>query len=370
MRIGFHSPLPPAASGVADYAVALVDALGRYAEVAVNPKRPAEVELYHLGNNQLHRRIYQRALERPGIAVLHDAVLQHFFLGSLDEAAYREEFVYNYGEWSRELAGELWKGRARSAQDPRYFRYPMLRRIAEASRAVVVHNPGAAAMVREHAPGARVVEIPHLFRMPELPPEHEVVRLRARLGVAPSAMLFGVFGYLRESKRLFSILRVFETLRQSERSVALLVAGEFASPDLERAVAPLLARPGVIRAGYLPERDFWRHASAVDVCINLRYPAAGETSGIGIRLMGIGKATMVTAGRETSRLPETACLKVDVGFNEREMLAEYMLWLARFPEAAREIGRRAAEHVAAGHRIEHCAERYWEVCRGPSAGPR
>jgi hypothetical protein len=77
--------------------------------------------------------------------------------------------------------------------------------------------------------------------------------------------------------------------------------------------------------------------------------------------MGIGKATMVTAGEETSRLPETACLKVDAGIIEQEMLVEYMLWMARFPDAARQIGRRGAEHVAAEHAIERCARQYWDT---------
>ena len=30
--------------------------------------------------------------------------------------------------------------------DPRYFQFPMLRRILERSRGVIVHNPGAAAI--------------------------------------------------------------------------------------------------------------------------------------------------------------------------------------------------------------------------------
>ena len=92
--------------------------------------RRADVALYHVGNNQLHRAIYRRALADPGVVVLHDAVLQHFFLGSLDREAYVEEFIYNYGEWIARLAGDLWNNRARSAADPRYFEYPMLKRIA------------------------------------------------------------------------------------------------------------------------------------------------------------------------------------------------------------------------------------------------
>ena len=56
--------------------------------------------------------------------------------------------------------------------------------------------------------------------------------------------------------------------------------------------------PGVIRRPYLPESEFWLAAAAVDACINLRYPAAGETSGIAIRLMGIGKPVLVTDSPE------------------------------------------------------------------------
>ena len=356
MKVGFFSPLPPARTGVADYSTALLRALQRLGEVAVHD-RGADIALYHLGNNQLHRDIYERALEAPGIAVLHDAVLQHFFLGSLSEAGYIAEFVYNYGAWSEDLARDLWTHRARSAADPRYFRYPMLRRIAERSLAVIVHNPRAAEMVREHAPAAVVYEIPHLWEPPPLAPDFEVVRLRAELGLLPHTFLFGVFGHLRESKRLPAVLRAFEKVRLSA-DTALLIAGEFASQDLARSLEPLLHSAGILRVGYTEERDFWRYAAAVDACINLRYPAAGETSGIAIRLMGIGKPVVVTAASETSAFPEPACLRVDSGVAEEEMLADSMGWLARFPEDARSIGQRAAAHIRQFHTLERVAGLY------------
>jgi glycosyltransferase involved in cell wall biosynthesis len=360
VTVGFHSPLPPARTGVADYAAALLAALRRLGKVTCGGAG-ADVHLYHLGNNQLHRRIYQDALARPGVAVLHDAVLAHFFLGSLSREAFVEEFVYNYGEWARGLAGELWAGRARSAQDPRYFRYPMLRRVAQRSRALVVHNPAAARMVAEHAPEARVAEIPHLFSAPEPPPLTAVIRFRERLGLSAQTFLFGVFGHLRESKRLLVVLRACEAVRQAGGDVALAVAGRFASTDLARAVAPLLEGPRILRFGYLPEDKFWLLASAVDACINLRYPAAGETSGITIRLMGLGKPVLVSAGEETARFPEGVCLRVDPGPAEADMLSEYMLWLAGDREAAREIGRRGGAHVRERHSLEAVARQYWQV---------
>ncbi|MCP5115964.1 MAG: hypothetical protein GY953_34480, partial [bacterium] len=114
---------------MADYGATLLEALRERAEVLVNSSKPADVELYHLGNNQLHKHVYQRAIQRPGVVVLHDAVMQHFYLGALTESEYVAEFVHHYGEWARELGNELWKRRARSGVDARYFRYPMLGRI-------------------------------------------------------------------------------------------------------------------------------------------------------------------------------------------------------------------------------------------------
>ncbi|MBI3471856.1 MAG: hypothetical protein HY013_10920, partial [Candidatus Solibacter usitatus] len=162
MTAGFFSPLPPARTGIADYAAALLPALRAHGRVEIEPRR-AGVNLYHIGNNRLHAGIYRRALAEPGVVALHDALLQHLFLGTLAEAAYVEEFVYNYGAWSQDLARELWRGRSGSGMRPEYYRCPMLKRLAERSRAVVVHNPAAARMVREHCASTPVVEIPHLW---------------------------------------------------------------------------------------------------------------------------------------------------------------------------------------------------------------
>jgi len=357
---GFFSPLPPARTGVADYSAALLAELRRHGRVAIAPRR-CDVALYHLGNNALHSAIYRRALERPGVVVLHDAVLHHFLLGQLGEADYLEEFVYNYGEWDRDLARDLWRGRAASGADSRYFEFPMLRRIAERARAIVVHNPAAAEAVRKHAPGTRVIEIPHLFQPPDLPPLAEMLRFRARLGVLQASFLFGVFGYLRESKRLTTVLEVFAEVHRELPGTALLVAGQFVSSDLERAVAPLLGAPGVARLPYLPERDFWLAAGAVDACINLRYPAAGEASGIAIRLMGIGKPVLLTESPEGARFPEGACIRVPPGVGERDSLRQHMILLTSMNEVARAIGQRGAAHIRACHRVNQVGEQYWNL---------
>jgi glycosyltransferase involved in cell wall biosynthesis len=361
LTVGFFSPLPPARSGVADYSAELLRALEPLGSVQVNA-HGSDVPLYHLGNNPLHGEIYRHAIESPGVAVLHDAVLHHFFLGGENEREYIAEFVYNYGHWSEDLARELWRRRSRSAADPEYFRYPMIKRVVERSRAVIVHNPRAAALVHEHVKGTTVHEIPHLFALPpDLPPESEVIRWRASLGVPAHTFLVGVFGHLRESKRLLALLRAFQRARRAA-DMRLLVAGDFVSSDLARSVEPMLRNDeGILRIGYLDDREFWLCASAVDACINLRYPMAGETSGIAIRLMGLGKTVLVSAGDETSRFPEAACVRIDPGQAEEQMLAEYLVWLARSPADVRAIGQRARDYIREHHAPARVAGLYWRA---------
>lgn len=360
MKIAYFSPMPPAKTGVADYSAALVQELRKSGTVEIGAE-DVQPAIYHLGNNSLHRAIYSRALDHPGIAVLHDAALNHFFLGALERERYIEEFVYNYGEWSRGLAGDLWINRARSAADPRYFAYPMLRRIAGQSRAVIVHNPAAEQAVKRHASEARVIEIPHLFAAPRLPDAVDVLRFRAALGLEPRTLLVGVFGHLRESKRIPVLLRAMERAWMAGVNARLLIAGAFASSDLERFLAPRLGDSRIIRAGHLFGRDFWRWAAATDLCVNLRFPAAGETSGIAIRMMGIGKAVALTDGEEIARVPENACVRIDHGPCEEDSLTAAIVWLAGDREAAQEIGRRAARYIACAHSIEKAAARYWDA---------
>jgi glycosyltransferase involved in cell wall biosynthesis len=330
--------------------------------VEENPRTPRGVRLYHLGNNLLHRGIYERALREPGVVVLHDAVLHHFLLGWLSEAGYVDEFCFNYGEWHRGFARRLWKERARSAQDERYFRYPLLRRVVERARAVIVHNPGATAIVRTECENVPVVEIPHLWEAPAYPPEvWRVERLRHRLGVPSGGVVFGVFGHLRESKRLMTVWQAFERVQRTYPPARLMIAGRFVARDLARTLEAMFAHRAVIRVPYLKERDFWLYAAVVDVCVNLRYPAAGETSGIGIRFMGLGKATIVTSTAENGSYPTVGCLRVDPGLAEQEMLEAYLLRLSESPNLVVRIGLEASRHIQKEHNADLVAQRYREV---------
>lgn len=366
--VRYHAPPPGSHSGIADYAETLRTALQRLGRVengpANNGASPAEINLYHLGNNRLHEDIYARALATPGVVVLHDAVLHHFLLGALSKEQYISEWVYNYGEWRRDLGEELWRERARAAVDPRYFQFPMLRRVVDRSPVVIVHNPGAAAIAS--AQGAKnVVVIPHFCEAGEpadAPPlVVDAARFRQRIGIGQGTRLFGVFGYLREPKRVLPCIEAFRRLHALRPETALLLAGEVVSKDLERVLQNEAPHPAIRRLGRLSEKDFRIAAAAVDCCLNLRYPGAGESSGIAVRLMGLGKPVIVTDNAENADFPPAAVLRVSPGIAESEELFEHMFLVTGFPAIAREIGSEARLHIRQRHALDRVARRYWEV---------
>jgi glycosyltransferase involved in cell wall biosynthesis len=357
---------------VADYTLRLCEALqrftlardGRFTFEAVDRFTPDSVRsfgacVYQIGNNRLHADAYRAALNTPGVVVLHDAVLHHLLLGLLSEQEYIEEFVYNFGGWHRSIAADLWRDRGHAMADDRYFRYPLLRRIAEASRAVIVHNPKAARLVREALRNSSreiaVVEIPHFVEIPALRPVEELAARRAELGIPSGAAVISCFGYMRAPKRLHSLLKAVRGMKAPYR---VLIVGEFVSSGYEASLAELLADPLVIRLPRVPEDEFWRLAGLSDICVNLRYPSVGETSGVAVKLMAAGKPVLLTASEEYSHFPDSAVVRIDAGEAEIEMLAHYLFALATDPEMRAFIGRNAAAYVREQHGLERVSAAY------------
>jgi glycosyltransferase involved in cell wall biosynthesis len=363
---------------VADYTLRLCDALrrcsaardGRLTFEAVDRFTPDslrsfDVCIYQIGNNGLHADAYRAALETPGIVVLHDAVLHHLLLGLLREEEYGEEFVHNYGGWYRGVAADLWRHRGHSMADDRYFRYPLLRRIAEASRAVIVHNPKAERLVREalrkSAREVPVIEIPHFVEIPAPPPASELAARRAELGVPPGAAVISCFGYMRPPKRLHSLLKAARAMNASCR---VLIVGDFVSSDYEASLDELLRDPLVIRLPRVPEDEFWRLAGLTDICVNLRYPSVAETSGVAMKLMAAGKPVLLTAAEEYSRFPDSAVIRIDSGESEIDMLAHYLYALATDAEMRACIGGNAADYVREYHGLERVSSDYLRLIQG------
>jgi hypothetical protein len=97
--------------------------------------------------------------------------------------------------------------------------------------------------------------------------------------------------------------------------------------------------------------------AAVDVGVNLRYPSAGESSGVLAHLMAAAKPAMVTRGEEVSHLPAGIVWPVASGTAEHESLAFGMAYLAQNRTSRREMGLAARKYAQTQCAVEVLVQR-------------
>jgi len=349
MRVAFFSPMPPAKSGIADYSAALVSELRHRVELDVVERGAydaahCDIALYQIGNNEHHIHAYEAALRRPGVAVLHEANLHHLIcdltIRRNDWDAYIAEAEYNGGAAAREYAGRV----RRLEVGPDYEGQPMLRRILEASRGVIVHSAFVERQVREAGFGGPVAVIPHGAWIPE---SADRMGFRHRLGLNESTPLIGVFGFLKPYKRIRESLRAFRRLVRLAPEAKMILVGE---PHAEFPLASLISSMQLdehVRVlGFVPIEDFGGYIAACDVILNLRYPTVGESSGTLLRSLGAGKAVLVSDVGAFAEYPDHAVWKIAVDASEEDQIFEALNTLVSRPGIAQALGAQARQYVA------------------------
>lgn len=372
LKIAHFTPLPPARSGIADYSAALNDSLSRLAAVDTYTAAPASFDaaaydaiLYQVGNNGDHEFVYEAALAHPGIVVLHEANLHHLLtdltIRRQDWDAYVEACAYDGGEPARAFAERV----RRLEVGPDYDGVPMLRRLLESARAVVVHSDAVAREVRAAGFAGPIARIPHGAWLPD----GDRMGYRQRLGLDESVPLLGVFGYLKPYKRVAQSLRAFRRLVRLHPEARLILCGE-AHPELpvESMIRSLGIEENVRLLGYVPIEEFAGYISACDIVLNLRYPTVGESSGTLLRSLGLGKAVIVSDVGSFAEFPDSICLKAPVDAAEEQMLFEYLNLLVSRPQAARALGARAREWVGSVCSWERVAGLYRDFAAAVASG--
>jgi glycosyltransferase involved in cell wall biosynthesis len=393
MRIAYFSPLPPAASGIADYSAELLPHLAQYVDITLffDPQQPPEpwlveqfpayardrfaarrsefdVAVYHMGNDvTYHAGIWYTLAEHPGIVVMHDVRLYHFF----NELVHRGDLVTCRGNplgmSDTRALGQVVRALNFSTLFPTRS---LLNPVVHQARGVVVHSRYAAHQIAECCPGVPVVVIPHHLSLPE-PFDGGVDRnsVRQRLNLA-DRFVVGTFGFLTEAKRLFTALRAFARLYHHwPEALYCLVGGVHPELDLNTILTRVdLPREAVRVTGRLPLEEFLSYMVATDVAINLRYPTAGETSGTLIRLLGLGVPTIVSDVGAFSEFPEGVVARVPVDGSEEETLTAILETLAEDEVLRRALGANAREYARTHHSLEASAQAYCDFIARVVAG--
>jgi len=163
-RIAYFTPLSPIKSGISAYSEDLLPYLARNFEIDIyienySPDNPLiknnfiirnyqefddfsndyDLIIYNMGNyTPYHEYIYTCLRRHPGLVVLHDYIYFSFFIGLTlakgDSRGFRDIMQYCYGADGLNEADKVVSG----SDD--YFRYSMIKRIADFSIGVVVHS--------------------------------------------------------------------------------------------------------------------------------------------------------------------------------------------------------------------------------------
>jgi glycosyltransferase involved in cell wall biosynthesis len=309
-----------------------------------------------MGNNAVHAYIYKQMMKTPGVVVLHEFVLHHLRLGMLQGwtkgRAYRREMTRVYGEAGRKVADNVRMGRNLESM----FEFPLVEEAIRRAKGIIVHSEYMAGRVREVRPEAPLAVVP--MGVP-LPPYIARLEARARLGLAPDLFIVSSLGHLNPYKRLKIALSAFKTFSLHVPRVQMLLVGS-QSPnfDVNRLIRMLGLGEHVPVIGFAPQAQVMDYVAASDICINLRYPTAGETSAALLRIMGAGKPVLVSDVGYFGELPDAAVAKVDIGPLEHQLLLEYFLLLHSNVPVRLAMGRAARQYVATHHTLEGAAAGY------------
>jgi glycosyltransferase involved in cell wall biosynthesis len=365
VRAAYYSPLPPSRSGIADYSALLLPALARRLDVvAARPGRfrrspSADVSIYHVGNDpDAHGWIVAALGRRPGVVVLHDFVLHHLVAGLTlargDSRAYLDALEREHGLPGRLLGYAVIDNRIPPLWETRPEDFPLAGEVLRLATGLVVHSRYVEDRARAAGFAGPIWRIPHPAW-----PRPDVGR------AAPEGSpLFGCFGHLNEAKRIPQLLRAFERLRKRRPEARLLLVGA-ASTRLRDLPMP----DGVLREGYVDERRLWSLMAACDVCIGLRAPTMGETSGSAIRALTLGKPLVVSDLGWFAELPADVAVKIPVDEHETDTLAAALERLAEDEAGRLAMGEAARALAEREHSFERVAELYAAALEEAAGGP-
>jgi glycosyltransferase involved in cell wall biosynthesis len=374
MKIAWFTPLGRRSSAISQYSASILEGLTRTEQVVVyvsdadhadacwpvkadlvflNQVKPDSLShdlsgydclVYNMGNHfGYHGNIYEVSLKHPGIVIVHDTVLQHFFGWYFLEFkrnpdAYVRHMAYAHGREGEELANLFRAGREPPVWDgPRAVQFDMAKLAIRRNYGIIVHSEYAKQKLEPLA-GAPVRKIN--FPEPTLSrwfPESPVARKAA--GADRVHLL--TFGMINRNKMVDLVIEAIGSSDYLRDHVLYTVLGVLESAEYGEAMENLTRRYGLEKAvrflGPQPDEVLVESLLDADMCVNLRYPYLGESSWSLLEALYAGKPSIVWRHGYYDEFPDTVVKKVA----SKEELLTALTELCRSPEARQSMGEKA-----------------------------
>jgi glycosyltransferase involved in cell wall biosynthesis len=325
--------------------------------------------IYNLGDHfRYHGSIYNVSRVFPGVVILHDYVMHHFFASYYDQRNEWEEYARVMARWygvefsrtDQGGIGSLWRVWERDD----VIRYPLFEQAIQGSLGVITHSELLRDRVAEVRPGP--VDKVHLAYTVD---RDAAVFSRAELDIPQNRILAVTVGNVNENKRIDMVLRVLAAQRETTGGMMYVVAGNCDGPTselLQALLRELNLQQTVRFTGYVDDKLLRSYLTNADFCINLRWPAMEGGSASCAEQMLFEKAIIVTDTGVYSELPDDCVRKVRPD-HEAEDLSRHIRDLATNAPLRSDMGRRAGEYGAIHFSPEMYAKRVLNFCEGLAA---
>ena len=331
------------------------------ADVAPDALRDYDLLVYNLGNYvPFHGEIYRISQKSPGVCILHDFVMHHFFWEYYveqlkDRRAYVLTMERLYGPEGRNAAE-----RGHVCASDEVLRFPFFEEAIRGAYGVVTHSEFLRARVeRVHAaPVTRIT-------LPCARPSGVRILTREELGVPAKNTLLVTVGHVNPNKRVHAVIEAIAARPHLSRALTYAVVGpadKIYQERLMQAVRKYGLEDVVRFLGYTSDEVLESYVEQADVCVNLRFPAMEGASGSAVEEMMHAKPLLVTNTGSFRELPDDCVLKVD-SQREAEELPAALDRLIGDPDLRRRMGRHAAEFSEENCRPEQYVRKFLQFAR-------
>ncbi|MGI9168339.1 MAG: glycosyltransferase [Pyrinomonadaceae bacterium] len=386
MKLNWFSPLPPAKTEIAHYTKRLLPALSSHAEVTLwtdqrdwdrqlaefvevrvykVKKIPwadlnrADMTVYQIGNNPLfHGSIWQVSRRHPGVIVLHDDRLHHFFDGLYrvewrDRNSYLELMERYYGEQGRSDADKCYQSEAKNIGYMAEL-YPLTQLAIENALGVVVHTREAFDSLAAN-PRSTLAYVPLPFAVNPLP---------KRPGKSGPPYRLILFGYLGRNRRLASVFKALAGMHERDQ-FHLDIFGNILDDekDVHAQISKLNLKKQVTLHGFAPEPELEDFLSSSDLAINLRFPTMGEASASQLRIWAHALPSLVSKVGWYGSLPSDTVAFVRADANEIEDIQRHLRTFLTNPARFAIMGEQGRKELQQNHSPEVYASAVMEMAK-------
>jgi glycosyltransferase involved in cell wall biosynthesis len=368
VKINWFSPLPPAMTEIANYTERIVPFLQEHADVVLwtdqgawnksiesiarvrhyDPARvpwhdlnQGDLSIFNIGNNRFfHNAIWQVSRCHPGIVILHDLSLQHFFFGVYKEClndrdGYLEKMTLYYGQQGRDCAMMAWNGALTPNEMVEEF--PLTPLALTQARGVIVHTHGAFEnLSSEDLWPICYAPLPYLSS--RMSTDKDRLVSTPRTWEPPYNVI--MFGYIGSNRRVDAVLRALAGFEERAK-FRVSIYGQLENEALlQSMIGSLNLRDLVKIHGFVQEEDLEVALSSAHLAVNLRYPTMGEASASQLRIWHHSLPSLVSRIGWYADIPDDAA-----GFVRPKLeIADIQKHLRAFlenPQQYRHMGARA-----------------------------